>query len=76
MPELTIGDFIRQKREERGVGKRALSTASGLSESYISKLEAGAMDNPSFRAISAIAVELRMSTPEIMHLIRQEAQRR
>lgn len=47
---------------------RQLSESSGLSASYVSKLERGELD-PSLKAFARIAKVLEMSTPEHMFII-------
>jgi transcriptional regulator with XRE-family HTH domain len=72
-PELTVlGQAVRAYREARGLSKRALSLAAGLSESYVTKLEAGTLE-PSLRAFAAVVDVLGLSTAEVVLLVRLEA---
>lgn len=67
-----VGDAIRLLRKRQGMSARALSSLSGLSPSYVSKVEAGEME-PSFRAFASMACVLRMTPREIYLVIAQEA---
>ena len=71
---LTVGAVIKLKREERGVSRRRLSLAAGLSDSYVGKIESGTTE-PSFRAFSQIAVTLGFKAGELLTLVRAEALR-
>lgn len=72
---LAPGAVIRRSREARGLSRRQLSQAAGLSTSYVSKVEAGEVDSLSLRSFSKLAVELGLSSREIFVLIKQEAGR-
>lgn len=72
--ELSLGDFIRRARVARGLSQRRLSLNAGLSPSYVGKIEAGEND-PSFRAVSKLAVELGLNAREVFLLVKLEATR-
>lgn len=75
MSELTVGQAVRAYREVRGLSARALSLAAGLSESYVTKLETGALEEPSLRAFARLVRELGMTSAEIVVLVTLEAGR-
>lgn len=70
----SLGDYVRKCREARGLSRRQLSMAAGLSESYVSKLEAGTVD-PSVRRFAAIVKQLGINQRELQVLIAREAAR-
>lgn len=51
-------------REKKGISARELSVRSGMSTSYVSKLEAGKID-PTTKAFAHIAQVLRLSAMEV-----------
>lgn len=67
--QLTLGNSIRFLRSNRSISSRALSSKSGLSPSYIGKVESGDL-NPSFDAFCAIAEALNMSDKEVLFLVK------
>lgn len=69
---LTVGEAIKAYREARGLSARALSLESGLSESYVGKVEAEAID-PSVSSFARIAKTLRMKPMEIYTILIQAA---
>lgn len=64
-----LATLLRQARLRAGLSQRALSLAVGRSTAYISKVEAGDMD-PSFQAVSLLAVVLNLSPLELWVLAR------
>lgn len=71
---LTVGEIISMVRARKGWSARELSRRAGLSPSYVTKVEAGEIE-PSFKAFSALAVALNMTSSEIVFSIWQEAGR-
>lgn len=69
-PEDAAGWALRKRREERGISARELSIRAGLSESYVGKLEAGAID-ASLRCFARIAMALDLSPQEVFFIVRQ-----
>lgn len=67
---LQLADALRGFREKRGLTARALSVQAGLSDSYINKLEAGAITEPSLRAFGAIVNALKLEAGEILFCVR------
>lgn len=67
-PELAVTSAVRLKREALGLSRRELGRRAGLSEAYVSALEAGRL-HPSFSAFAHLAVELRLTPTEIFYLI-------
>lgn len=72
---LPLGEALRLLREPTGLSARALSLASGLSSSYVGKIENGTIDDPSFRAFARIVSELNLTAREVYVLVKQEAGR-
>lgn len=56
---------VRVWREHRGMGRKRLAEASGLSTSYLSQVESGKR-KPSPEALTAIAKELGLEPDDIM----------
>ena len=67
-PDLPIGQAIELLRIPTGMSARALSLRSGLSESYIGKVEKGQME-PSLKAFARVARALGLSPREINILV-------
>ena len=59
---------IKRLRESKKMSARQLSLKSGLSPSYVAKVESGEID-PSFKAFARIAMVLEMSMLEIFFCI-------
>ena len=67
--QVNVAKAIRFLRVQKGMSARAVSTAAGLSPSYVSKVESGDLD-PSFKAFCALAEVLKMTDAEIVFLVR------
>lgn len=63
-----VGQALRTLREAHGVSQARLSLRSGMSEATVSRLESGERQ-PSRRTILAIALALRLTVPERVHLM-------
>lgn len=72
--ELTVEEVVRSKRVALGLSRRELARRARLSPAYVSGLESSRIA-PSLRAFARLAVELRLTGPEMMFLIRAEADR-
>jgi DNA-binding XRE family transcriptional regulator len=59
------GNPVRVWREHRGMSRKRLAEASGLSTSYLSQVESGKR-KPSLEALAAIAKELGLEPDDIM----------
>ncbi|GEM_PF-3301887 len=55
----TLGQFIRQRREERGLLRIELAKLADLSPSLISSIENGTTPNPSILTVKALGKALR-----------------
>lgn len=53
--EKTLGELLRQKREEGNRSQREIAKQTGLSNSTVSRLEADAGEDPAFSTILKIA---------------------
>lgn len=67
---LSLAEVLRQFREQRGMSKRSLSQTSGLSPSYIGKLEAGEIHDLSLRVFLQVALALKLTQAETIFCIR------
>ena len=56
----TIGDYIRQQREQAGKSVRQLAEAAGISNPYLSQVERG-LRKPSAEILQQVAKGLRIS---------------
>lgn len=68
-----VGDLLQMARKRAGLSQRTLSVAVGYSTAYVSKLEAGRLE-PSFQAVSLLAVVLSLTPLELWVLARVSAQ--
>jgi len=60
----TIGDFIREQREQAQVSVRQLSKLAGVSNPYLSQIERG-LRKPSAEILQQIAKGLRISAEQL-----------
>jgi transcriptional regulator with XRE-family HTH domain len=60
----TIGDFIREQREQAEVSVRQLSKLAGVSNPYLSQIERG-LRKPSAEILQQIAKGLRISAEQL-----------
>lgn len=73
-PELDVAALLSTKRQMAGLSRRELGRRCGLSVAYVSALETGRI-RPSLWAFGRLAVQLRMSAPEVMLTITAESAR-
>jgi len=66
--EISLAEYFKWLRKRSGLSARALSQKSGLSPSYVSKLEAGDI-MPSADAWAKLVTTLECSEAEVMLLI-------
>ena len=64
LPKQGLGVVLRATREARGMSRRDLAEASGLSYPYVSELETG-VKYPSDRALHNLAAALDMDSAEL-----------
>jgi transcriptional regulator with XRE-family HTH domain len=62
----TLGEYVRQKREEAGLSQRQLAVAAGVSFSNISRLESGFHASPSPGLLKNIADVLDIDLAEML----------
>ena len=55
---MNIGDFIKQKREDKNLSIRELSRLSSVSHPYISQIETGKNDKPSHEILHKLAISI------------------
>lgn len=65
MTKKTIGQFIREKREELGLSVRQLAERAGVSDVHLGYIEKAKRD-PSFKILSQIVSALRMPWDEFL----------
>lgn len=63
---MNIGDYVRAKRIEKGFSQRQLSALCGVSNSELSRIEAGERRNPSPSVLRAIAAGLCVPYEDIL----------
>jgi transcriptional regulator with XRE-family HTH domain len=63
---MSAGEYIKKKRLEKGMSQRQLSVVSGVSNSEISRIEAGKRQNPSPPVLRAIAKALDIPYEELL----------
>jgi len=64
----TLGDRLKRKRSERGLGLRATAIKVGVSATYLSRVENNLEANPTEEKIRALAVVLQDNFDELMQL--------
>lgn len=67
-----LADLIRHRRMQRGLSARALSLDTKHGASYVSKLEAGAIE-PSFSSFARLVTRLEFSPAEVALVVALEA---
>lgn len=63
---MTLGEYISNKRKEKGWSQRELAAASNVSNAEISRLESGKRKEPSPAVLKEIAVALSVPYEEIL----------
>jgi transcriptional regulator with XRE-family HTH domain len=66
MEASTLGERIRNVRRRRGLTQRELATATGLSESFIKKVEQGRIEDMRLETARKVAVALNVPTMDIV----------
>ncbi|MGB8953889.1 MAG: helix-turn-helix transcriptional regulator [Tumebacillaceae bacterium] len=65
---MKFGEFLRMKRQERGLSGRKLAAKSGISQTYLSQMETGDKPPPSDQKIRRLAEVLEIPTNRLMEL--------
>jgi transcriptional regulator with XRE-family HTH domain len=65
----TLGEYVRQKREEAGLSQRQLAQEAGVSFSNISRLESGFSTHPTPGLLKGIADVLDIDLAELLGYI-------
>ena len=65
---MNLGEFLKDKRKEKGLSQRQLAEYSGVSNTEISRLEAGTRQKPSPKVLSAIAPHLGVTYGELLKM--------
>ena len=63
---MNAGEYIRRRRIEKGLSQRQLAAVSGVSNSEISRIEAGERQNPSPAVLRAISKALAVPYEELL----------
>lgn len=66
-----LGKFIKNVRREKKVAIKALSTATGISKSYLEYIESGARE-PQVEMLAKIAVVLDMPLEKMLDIQKRE----
>ena len=61
----TIGDYIKQQREQAKISLRQLAEQAGVSNPYLSQIERG-LHEPSVRVLTSIAHALNLSAETLL----------
>lgn len=64
---MQVGETLRKLRERRGVTQVELARATGVTQTYIAKLESGAKVNPSLSVMMNLARALRVELTDLLH---------
>lgn len=62
---MSFGNYLRNKREEKGISIRKLSIYSGVSNCYISQIESGKRKAPSPKVMKKLAIPLGLTLEEM-----------
>lgn len=65
----TLGSLIKAARTAKKLSARELSLKAGVSQSYISKVEADLL-MPTLAVFSRLAIELNLSNIEIIYIVK------
>lgn len=63
--KMTLGEFLRQVREENGFTLRQVEDATGVSSPLISKIETGKVKNPGFNTIRTLCDFYRLKLADL-----------
>jgi transcriptional regulator with XRE-family HTH domain len=69
---ISIGDLIRERREEFGLSQNRLASEAGVSAAQISRLESGERGDPSFEMMVRLAEALHTSLDELAGPLRAD----
>lgn len=64
--DMSLGDFMKEKRKQKNWSQRDLASASGISNAEISRLEAGKRKEPSPSVLREIAKSLDVPIEELL----------
>lgn len=70
--EKVLSKFIIQKRKEKGYSQRKLAAISGLSNTTISRIENGEIDNPEIETLIKIAETLKIDKDVLISIAYSE----
>lgn len=65
---MNLGEFLKDKRKQKRLSQRQLAEYSGVSNTEISRLEAGTRQKPSPKVLSAIAPHLGVTYGELLKM--------
>ena len=63
---MTLGEFIKNKRIEKGMSRNALGTNAGISHTEVYRIETGERQLPSLKVLCSIADALSIPQEELM----------
>lgn len=65
MSAADLGQWVRLLRNRQGMSLRELADMAGISAAYLSQLESGERDNPSFDVALSLAAALGVSVQDL-----------
>ena len=63
---MTFGEFIKEKRTEKGINLRKLAELVNIAPAYLSDIEKGKRNSPSLEKMEKIAEVLELTSEEII----------
>lgn len=68
---MTFGQYLKEKRKEKGLSQRKLASLVGVNFSYISKIESDTLPPPSDECLKKIAIALDLDNKEVTIIARR-----
>lgn len=65
----SLGEFLREKREAKGMSGREAARRADIDEAYLRKLERGANSNPGIEVLQRLAVALDFDLNEAFEVL-------
>jgi transcriptional regulator with XRE-family HTH domain len=72
-PPLSIGEYIRRAREQKGISGRRLAATINMHHGYLARLEAGDYKRPSPEILERIAAALNLPYDDLFAITGQHA---
>lgn len=65
---MTLGEYIKNRRNELGMSRNALAVAAGISHTEVNRIETGDRKQPSAKVLTAISTALAVPQEEMMQM--------